>query len=101
MIISMQDMRLRLAEIAKRAESGEDFIVIRNSRPSFRIVPAHGNALRKEDAAAILEEAALAMRASPVRDGEITDSDVMEAVRAVRRQKKKPELKNSGLATAP
>lgn len=38
-LIAMQDMRRSIAAIARRAEQGEEFIVIRNSRPSFRIVP--------------------------------------------------------------
>ena len=39
-IISVQDIRTRLSEIADRAEAGEEFIVTRHSRPAFRIVPA-------------------------------------------------------------
>jgi len=35
----MQDIRVSLADIADGAEGGEDFIVIRNSKPAFRIVP--------------------------------------------------------------
>jgi antitoxin (DNA-binding transcriptional repressor) of toxin-antitoxin stability system len=38
-IIPMQTIRQSLAAIAKRAEEGEEFIVIRNSLPSFKIVP--------------------------------------------------------------
>jgi antitoxin (DNA-binding transcriptional repressor) of toxin-antitoxin stability system len=41
-IIPMQTIRQSLATIAKRAEEGEEFIVIRNSRPSFKIVPVEG-----------------------------------------------------------
>jgi len=39
-IISMQDMRVSLARIADQAQAGETFVVIRNSKPAFRIVPA-------------------------------------------------------------
>jgi len=38
-LIAMQDIRSGLASIADRAASGESFIVVRNSRPSFRIMP--------------------------------------------------------------
>jgi len=38
-IISMQDIRLSLASIADRVAKGEQFTVIRNSRPAFRLVP--------------------------------------------------------------
>jgi antitoxin (DNA-binding transcriptional repressor) of toxin-antitoxin stability system len=38
-IISVQDIRTSLASIAKRAESGETFVVIRNSKPAFTIAP--------------------------------------------------------------
>ncbi|MEI6149177.1 MAG: type II toxin-antitoxin system prevent-host-death family antitoxin [bacterium] len=41
-LIAMQDIRNRLASIADRAESGESFIVVRNSRPAFRIAPLSG-----------------------------------------------------------
>ncbi|MFA5043965.1 MAG: hypothetical protein WC381_03880 [Kiritimatiellia bacterium] len=38
-IISMQDMRLSLASIANQAQSGETFIVVRSSKPVFKIIP--------------------------------------------------------------
>ncbi len=38
-IISMQDIRASLSAIAKRAGRGESFVVVRNSRPAFRIEP--------------------------------------------------------------
>jgi antitoxin (DNA-binding transcriptional repressor) of toxin-antitoxin stability system len=38
-IISMKDIRLTLAAIAKRAEAGERFTVVRDSKPVFRIEP--------------------------------------------------------------
>jgi hypothetical protein len=41
-IISMQDVRMSLAAIAKRAGTGESFVVVRNSRPAFRIEPPTG-----------------------------------------------------------
>lgn len=38
-IISMQDIRTKIAAIANRAQKGERFIVVRKSRPVFQIVP--------------------------------------------------------------
>lgn len=38
-IISMQDMRLSLASIADRVQAGETFIVVRSSKPVFKIIP--------------------------------------------------------------
>jgi antitoxin (DNA-binding transcriptional repressor) of toxin-antitoxin stability system len=43
-LIAMQDIRTRLASIADRVEHGERFIVIRNSRPVFRIEPVQQEA---------------------------------------------------------
>jgi len=39
-IISVQDIRQSLAAIANQAQAGETFVVVRNSRPVFKIVPA-------------------------------------------------------------
>lgn len=41
-IISMKDIRLTLAAIARRAEAGERFVVVRDSKPVFRIEPLTG-----------------------------------------------------------
>ena len=38
-VISVQDIRTSLASIARKAESGETFMVIRNSKPAFMITP--------------------------------------------------------------
>ena len=38
-IIAMQDIRESLASIADRVEKGETFVVVRNSKPVFRIMP--------------------------------------------------------------
>ena len=43
-IISMKDIRLSLATIAKRAEAGERFVVVRDSKPVFRIEPCSADA---------------------------------------------------------
>ena len=42
-IIAMQDIRTGLASIARRAEAGESFVVVRNSRPAFKIMPMENN----------------------------------------------------------
>jgi antitoxin (DNA-binding transcriptional repressor) of toxin-antitoxin stability system len=38
-IISVQDIRQSLASIANQAQGGETFVVVRNSKPVFKIVP--------------------------------------------------------------
>ena len=38
-IVSMKDIRLSLAAIARRVEAGESFIVVRDSKPVFQIEP--------------------------------------------------------------
>lgn len=38
-IISVQDIRQSLAAIADQAQAGETFVVVRNSKPVFKIVP--------------------------------------------------------------
>ena len=40
-IISVQDIRQSLAAIANRAQAGETFVVVRNSKPVFKIVPPY------------------------------------------------------------
>jgi len=42
-VISVQDIRQSLATIANQAQAGESFVVIRNSRPVFKIVPPNDN----------------------------------------------------------
>lgn len=41
-IVSMKDIRLSLAAIARRVEAGECFIVVRDSKPVFQIEPLPG-----------------------------------------------------------
>ena len=48
-IISMKDIRLTLAAIAKRAEAGECFTVVRDSKPVFRIEPLGAEPAQKRD----------------------------------------------------
>lgn len=40
-IISVQDIRQSLAAIANQAQAGETFVVVRNSKPVFKIVPPY------------------------------------------------------------
>jgi antitoxin (DNA-binding transcriptional repressor) of toxin-antitoxin stability system len=42
-IVSMKDIRLSLAAIARRVEAGERFIVVRDSKPIFQIEPLAGS----------------------------------------------------------
>ncbi|MBU9889717.1 MAG: hypothetical protein KTQ49_07605 [Candidatus Omnitrophica bacterium] len=42
-IVSMKDIRLSLAAIARRVEAGECFIVVRDSKPVFQIEPLSGS----------------------------------------------------------
>lgn len=42
-IVSMKDIRLSLAAIARRVEAGERFIVVRDSKPVFQIEPLSGS----------------------------------------------------------
>ena len=59
-IIAMQDIRTSLAAISRRVATGESFIVVRNSRPAFRIEPVEQNppfpATRFEDVAGSLHD---------------------------------------------
>ena len=47
-VIAMQNIRTSLASIAKRAEAGEQFLVVKNSKPSFYIIPAAGNKFKEK-----------------------------------------------------
>lgn len=40
-IISVQDIRQSLATITNQAQAGETFVVVRNSKPVFKIVPPY------------------------------------------------------------
>ena len=48
-IISVQDIRTSLGEITSRAEAGETFTVVRNSKPAFRIVPLSPESVREQE----------------------------------------------------
>jgi antitoxin (DNA-binding transcriptional repressor) of toxin-antitoxin stability system len=87
-LIAMQDMRTELSAIADRAAAGEMFIVLRNSRPAFRILPFSStseevppptvksfSAIRKR------------MEARPVSSEELTPTDLKRVIREVRKHK--------------
>lgn len=85
-LIAMQDIRNRLASIADRAESGESFIVVRNSHPAFRIAPL-------SDVAAIrvrppqpptVSEVRERLAAYPVAKDELDAHDLDAIIREVR-----------------
>ncbi|MFH1405193.1 MAG: type II toxin-antitoxin system prevent-host-death family antitoxin [Patescibacteria group bacterium] len=38
-LIALKDLRIKLTDYTKRAERGESFLVIRKSKPVFKIVP--------------------------------------------------------------
>ncbi len=87
-VISMQDIRLRLADIAQRAEEGEDFTVVRNSRPAFRIVPLRQqDRMTPKEARSVMQSVETAFREKPLND-EVTAEDIAEAIRLVRRRKR-------------
>ena len=56
-IISVQDIRTSLAALAQRAENGESFTVIRNSKPAFMITPVEEPAMIKEPGTAYVTKA--------------------------------------------
>ncbi len=90
-VISMQDIRLRLADIAKRAEKGEDFTVARDGRPSFRIVPLRPqDRMTPKEARSVMQSVETAFREKPLND-EVTVEDIAEAIRLVRRRKETAE----------
>lgn len=55
-IISVQDIRQSLAMIANQAQAGETFVVVRNSKPVFKIVPADDASTSSRNASPSLAE---------------------------------------------
>jgi antitoxin (DNA-binding transcriptional repressor) of toxin-antitoxin stability system len=55
-IISVQDIRQSLAMIANQAQAGETFVVVRNSKPVFKIIPPDDANILRPNAAASLSE---------------------------------------------
>jgi antitoxin (DNA-binding transcriptional repressor) of toxin-antitoxin stability system len=67
-IISVQDIRTSLASLAQRAENGETFTVIRNSKPAFMITPIAAPAMIKEPGTAYVTKADRREAAAPPGD---------------------------------
>jgi prevent-host-death family protein len=67
-IISVQDIRQSLAMIANQAQAGETFVVVRNSKPVFKIVPADDWNVLRQDASLSLAE--MTARLDAVKDSE-------------------------------
>jgi len=55
-IISVQDIRQSLADITNQAQAGETFVVVRNSKPVFKIVPPYAKEEEIRKNALSLEE---------------------------------------------
>ena len=83
-IIAMQDIRTSIAAIARRAEKGEEFIVVRNSRPSFRIVPLDRDQKSRAPALSLKEMTDRIDRPGGVT--EITPEEIDAIIAEVRQQ---------------
>jgi antitoxin (DNA-binding transcriptional repressor) of toxin-antitoxin stability system len=87
-LIAMQDMRTELSAIADRATAGEMFIVLRNSRPAFRILPFCSTS---EDVPPTTVKSFSAIRkrmeARPVSSEELTPADLKRVIKEVRKHK--------------
>jgi antitoxin (DNA-binding transcriptional repressor) of toxin-antitoxin stability system len=94
-LIAMQDIRNSLAAIADRAENGESFIVVRNSRPAFRISPLSGTETPEREQQVRLSPGGLSGRpmvskvrerfaAYPVTKDELAPDELDAIIREVR-----------------
>ena len=86
-IVAMRDIRQSLAAIADRAEKGETFVVIRKSRPVFRIEPAtgiYGSPART--ALATVREVRERFATAHVSRAELSPDDLDRIIREVRRE---------------
>ena len=84
-IISVQDIRTKLGSISKRVESGESFTVIRNSKPTFRLVPLEkeiypSSSKRPE---MLLHEIKERFDSNPVTKEELSPSDLDRIIHKV------------------
>lgn len=82
-IISMQDMRTSLAEIADRVQSGTKLLVVRNSRPAFMLVPLQDDGPEREISRKTWEAIEKGLDKEPV----FSEEDVVAMVRDYRRRK--------------
>lgn len=86
-LIAMQDIRAGLASIADRAASGESFIVVRNSRPAFRITPLDPPA-QTSGVNTTLREVRERLAGYPVRTDEFSSDELDAIIRDVRKRRK-------------
>lgn len=87
-IISMQDIRTTLGTIAKRAENGESFTVIKNSKPAFRIVPVKRDVYTQTSnrPPLTLREIRARFDASPVSPGELSPDELDDIIHEVHKK---------------
>jgi antitoxin (DNA-binding transcriptional repressor) of toxin-antitoxin stability system len=91
-LIAMQDIRTHLASIADRAESGETFVVIRNSRPVFRIQPIATSAESTSPGRSTIPIREVRERFAkyPVKADELTPGDLDTIICDARTNRSKP-----------
>jgi antitoxin (DNA-binding transcriptional repressor) of toxin-antitoxin stability system len=85
-IISVQDVRTRLGAISRRAEKGEAFTVIRNSKPAFRICPIQTPSGSQESSSRprmSLADIADRFECKPVASDELSPEDVDRIIHEV------------------
>ena len=81
-IISMQDIRTSLAEIADRVQAGTKLLVVRNSRPAFMLVPLQDDSVEREASHKTWEAIKKGLDREPV----FSEEDVVAMVRDYRRR---------------
>ena len=86
-IIAVQDIRTSLAAIIKQAENGEHFVVVRNSKPVFQIVPLDTEMAVQSKAPAVmkLREMRARYEARPVKKNELTPTELDRIIHDVHR----------------
>jgi antitoxin (DNA-binding transcriptional repressor) of toxin-antitoxin stability system len=88
-LIAMQDMRTELSAIADRAAGGEMFIVLRNSRPAFRIVPFHvSDDVTPPTTVKSFSDVRKRMDANPINSDELSPADLDGIITKVRSNRK-------------
>jgi antitoxin (DNA-binding transcriptional repressor) of toxin-antitoxin stability system len=91
-LIAMQDIRNGLAAIADRAEGGESFIVVRNSRPAFRIAPLTTPPKAPRGRPPTVDEVREHFETYPVTEEELTPDELDAVIREVRKRGAPPAL---------
>jgi prevent-host-death family protein len=82
-VVSMQDLRTQLANVADRVEQGDRLLVVRNSRPAFMLVPLEGAPQLSDQSQKTWDALEESLDAEPV----LSERDVMEIVREVRKRR--------------